>query len=71
MINDNQQKMLSRLSYLAEYAPCNTIEFDQMLSENGLVKINTLTFDGKEFEDTTLTNDGINRLNHFVEESRL
>lgn len=71
MINDTQQKVLSRLAHLAEFAPCNTIEFDYELRKQRLVKINTLLMSGKEYKDTTLTKAGINKLSHLVEESRL
>ena len=70
MINETQQKTLSRLAHLAEYAPCNTNEFDQELMKKGLVKINRMNFKGEEYLDTTLTKAGINKLNQLVQLSR-
>jgi hypothetical protein len=68
MLNKSQQKVLSRLAHLNEFAPCNTNEFDYLLRSQGLVKINKLVFQGKDYFDTTLTDKGFMKLNHLAEE---
>lgn len=70
-ITDTEQKILSRLCYIAEYAPCNTTDFDYELEEMGLVKTNELLYEGKYHTDSQLTKAGINRISHLIEKRDL
>ena len=64
---ESEQKAFSRLCYIAEYGPVNTEKFDYELECLGLVKINSLKFEGVYHSDTSLTQNGINRMAHLAE----
>lgn len=66
-LSNLQKKTLSRLCYICEYSPCNTIPFDYQLQKKGLLKIEKYNFQGSEYFNTNITKYGLNKIDHLRE----